>query len=155
MVNKWRDVRNSKNMKKVYNVALHSVMRILTQCSLQGNALSALVVCLRWSSIVVSTGICRMYIYMNNLLNQFITAQEMDFLVIRLLLFSLLYLSSSIAGEVGDEKFWKNHRLLLHIPAGSYPNFSSICSLQLKRWISRLLAHYSHFYIFPVLLLEK
>ncbi len=31
----------------------------------------------------------------------------------------------------------------------------SICSLQLKKWISWLLTHYSHLYIFAALLLEK
>ncbi len=46
MVHKCTDVRNNKNMKKVHEVALHSVMLILTQCSLQGSAISALVACL-------------------------------------------------------------------------------------------------------------
>ncbi len=32
--------------------------------------------------------------------------------------------SSSITGEVANEKFWKNHRLLLHTPTVSYLNFS-------------------------------
>ncbi len=53
--------------------------------------------------------------------------QEMDFLIISSL-FSFLYLSSSIAGEVANEKFWKNHRILLHTPTISYTNFSSIHS---------------------------
>ncbi len=99
------------------------------------------------------TGICRMYTCMNNPFNQFITAQEVDFLIISSL-FLFLYLSSSITEEVANEKFLKNHRLLLRTSTVSYPNFSSR-SLQLKKWISWLLAHYSHFYIFPVLLLEK
>ncbi len=45
-----------------------------------------------------------MYTRMNNLLNQFITAQELDFPIISSL-FSFLYLSSSITGEVANEKF--------------------------------------------------
>ncbi len=36
-------------------------------------------------------------------LNPFITAQEMDFLIISL--FSFLYLSGSITGEIANEKF--------------------------------------------------
>ncbi len=50
MVNKWRDARNNKNMKKVHKVATHSVTRILTQYSIQGSALSALVVYLIYSA---------------------------------------------------------------------------------------------------------
>ncbi len=50
------------------------------------------------------TGICRMYTCMNNSLNQFVTAQEVDFLIISSL-FSFLYLSSSITGEIANEKF--------------------------------------------------
>ncbi len=92
------------------------------------------------------------YIYRRHIITlQFITAQEVDFLIISSL-FSFLYLST---GEVANEKFWKNHRLLLQTPNISYPNFSSIHFVQQKKWISWLLAHYSHFYIFPVLLLEK
>ncbi len=99
-------------------------------------------------------GISQMYTCVNNLLNQFITAREVDFLIIGSL-FSFLYLSSYSTGEVENEKFWKNHRSLLHTLTVSYTYFSAICSLQLKKWISWLLAHYSHFCIFPVLLLEK
>ncbi len=40
-------------MKKVHTVALRSVTRTLTQCHLQGSALSGLVVCLICSAIVV------------------------------------------------------------------------------------------------------
>ncbi len=69
---------------------------------------------------------------MNNLLSQFITAQEVDFLIISSL-FSFLYLPSSITGEVANEKFWKNHRLLLHTSTVPCTNFSSIHSLQLKK----------------------
>ncbi len=191
-------------MKKVHKVALCSVMQILTQCSPQGSALSAL------KPLWLYTGICRMYTRMNKPLNSvryssrsgfadswliilisisfqfyywrsskrkileksqiivsythciiykfhlnpFISAEEMDFLIIGSL-FLFLYLSSSITGEVANKKFWKNHRLFLYTPTVSYPNFSSIRSLQLKKWISWLMVHYSHFYIFPVLLLEK
>ncbi len=60
-------------------------------------------------------------------LNLFITGQEMDFLIISSL-HSFLYLFSSITGEVENEKFWKNHRVLLHTPTISYTNFSSIRS---------------------------
>ncbi len=45
-----------------------------------------------------------MYNRMNNALSQFIAAQEEDFLIISLL-FSFLYLSSSITGEVANENF--------------------------------------------------
>ncbi len=69
--------------------------------------------------------------------------------------YSVSCLSCSITGEVANEKFWKNHRLLPPTPTTSYPIFSSIRSLHLKKWISWLLTHYSHFYTFPVLLLEK
>ncbi len=58
-------------------------------------------------------------------------------------------------GEVVNEKFWKNHGSWLHTLAVLYTNSSSIRSLQLKKWISWLLAHYFHFYIFPFPLLEK
>ncbi len=77
--------------------------------------------------------ICQIHTRMNKPLNQFITAQELDFLIISSL-FSFLYLCSSITGEVANEKFWKNHRLLLHTPTVSHPNFSSICSLPLKKF---------------------
>ncbi len=100
------------------------------------------------------SGICRIHTHMNNTLHQFITAQEVDFLIISSL-FSFLYLFSFITREIANEKFWKNHRLFLHTPTVSYPNFSSICSLQLKKWFSWFLPHYFHFYIFPVLLMEK
>ncbi len=101
-------MRNSKNTKKVHKVALHSVTQILTKCNAQGSMLSALVVCLKCSAIVVvywhlpdvySTR-------MNNPLNRFMTAQEVDFLVI-CSLFSFLYLSISITGEVANKKFGK------------------------------------------------
>ncbi len=72
-----------------------------------------------------------MYIHMNDPLNPFITAPEMDFLIISSL-FSFLYLFNSITGEVANEKFWKNHRLLLNIPSISCPNFSSIRPIHLK-----------------------
>ncbi len=78
------------------------------------------------------TGIYLMNICMNNPLNQFITAEEVDFLIINTL-FSFLYSSSSITKEVANQKFWKNHRLLLHTLTISYPNLSSIRSLQLKK----------------------
>ncbi len=78
----------------------------------------------------------------------------MDFLIISSL-FSFLYFPSSITGEVANKKFWKNHRVFLHTPTVSYPNFSLVRSLQFKKWISWLLAHYFHFYIFPILLLEN
>ncbi len=100
------------------------------------------------------TGNRRMYTRINNPLNQFITAQEVDFLIIGSL-FSFLYLSSSITEDIANEKFQKNHKLMLHTPTISYPNFSSIHSLQLQKWISWLLAHCSHFYIFLILLLES
>ncbi len=48
-----------------------------------------------------------MYTFMNNPLNQLITAQEVDFLIISSL-FSFLYLSNSFTGEVAKEKSWKN-----------------------------------------------
>ncbi len=85
------------------------------------------------------TGICLINTCMNNQLNQFITAQEVDFLIISTL-FSFLYLSNSITGKVANKKLWKNHKLLLHTLTILYPNFSSICSLQLKKWTSWLLA---------------
>ncbi len=154
MVNKWNDVRNNKNMKKEHKNALCSVTRILTQSSAQDSPLSALVVCLICLAIAVVYWHLLMHTCVNNPLSQFITAQEVDFLIISSL-FSFLYLSSSITGELADEKFCKNHRLLLRTPTISYSNFSSIRALQLKKWISWLLAHYSHFFIFPVLLLEK
>ncbi len=69
--------------------------------------------------------------------------------------YSISSIFGFITGKVANKKSWKNHRILLHTPTISYPNFSSICSLQLKKWISWLLAHCSHFYIFPVILLEK
>ncbi len=47
--------------------------------------------------------------------NPFIAAWEMDFLII-ISLFSFLFIFSSITGKVANEKFWKNHRVLLHIP---------------------------------------
>ncbi len=105
-------------------------------------------------ALCLYTSIYRMYTRMNNLLNQFITDQEVDFLMISSL-FWFLYLSSSITGEKANEKFWRNFRLLLHTSTISYQNFRSIRSLQFNKWISWLLTHYSHFYIFPVLLLEK
>ncbi len=38
MVNKWRDVRDSKNMKKVPKVATCSATQTFTQCSTQGQS---------------------------------------------------------------------------------------------------------------------
>ncbi len=60
-------------------------------------------------------------------LNSFITAQEMDFLIINSL-FSFLHLSSSVTREAENEKFWNNRRSLLHTLTVSYKNFSSIRS---------------------------
>ncbi len=65
------------------------------------------------------------YIISKFQLNPFTTAQEMDFLIMSSL-FSFLYLT----GEVANEEFWKNHRVLLHTPIMSYLNFSSIRSLR-------------------------
>ncbi len=98
--------------------------------------------------------ICPLYRIQISAQSVYYSWKRIDFLNISSL-FSLLYLSSSITGEIANEKFWKNLRVLLHTPTVSYSNFSAIYSLQLKKWISWLLAHYSHFYIFPVLLLEK
>ncbi len=69
----------SKNMKKVSKVATYSTTQILTQCSVQGSTLLALVVSLVCSAIVVGYWHRRMYTCMNNLLSPFIKAQEMDF----------------------------------------------------------------------------
>ncbi len=103
MVNKWRDVRNNKNMKRVHNIALCSMMWIFTQSSAQGSTLSALVVCLIYvQPLWLYTGICWMYTCTNNPLDQFITAQEVDFLIISSL-FSVLYFPSSVIGEVGTK----------------------------------------------------
>ncbi len=96
-------MRNGKNVKKVHKVTSRSVMQILTQCS----ALSAVVVCLIHSAIVVVYWhLLDIYTRMNNPLNQFITAQEVDFLIISSS-FSFLYLSSSIIEEVANEKSGK------------------------------------------------
>ncbi len=117
MVNKWRDLRNSKNMTTVLKIVLHTVMPILTQCSPQGNWLSQVWLFMSYvQPLWLYTSICRMYTHMSNPLNQFTTAQEVNFLIINSL-FSFLYLSSSITGDIANEKFWKNHRLLLHTRA--------------------------------------
>ncbi len=55
------------------------------------------------------------YIISKFQLNPFVTVQEMDFRIISSL-FSFLYLSSFITGEVVTEKFWKNHSVLLRTP---------------------------------------
>ncbi len=67
------------------------------------------------------------YIISTFQLSLFITAREMDFLIISSL-FSLLYLSSSITREIANEKFWKTHSVLLHTPIISHTNFSSFHS---------------------------
>ncbi len=88
---------------------------------------------------------------MNNLLNLFIYSLRNGFsdcLAHYSYFYNVSCLSSFITGEVAKEKFWKNHRVLLHPPTISYPNFSSVRSLQVKKWISWLLAHCSYFYIF-------
>ncbi len=64
MVNKWKYVRNSENIKKVHKIALRSATRILTQCSTHGSAQSALVVYLMCSTIlVVYWHLCYVYSY--------------------------------------------------------------------------------------------
>ncbi len=153
MINKWRDVRDSKNMKKVHKIAKHTATRIATQCDAQGSMFSVLVVYLICSGIVVlywhpirctlrikkwiswllahfshfyifpvlllekkqpkNSGKVTEHCYITHYIifkfwrNPYITAQEMDFLIISSL-FSFLHLSSSITGEVANEKFWKN-----------------------------------------------
>ncbi len=62
-------------------------------------------------SLWLYAGICQMYFLMNNRLNPFITVQEMNFLLISLL-FSFLYLTSSITGEIANEKFWKKSEIV-------------------------------------------
>ncbi len=129
-------MRDSKNMKKVHNVTTYSMAQVPTQCNVQGSALSALVVCVICSDIVV------------------VHWRLPDYLAHCSHFYSVSCLSSFITGEVANEKFWKNHRVLLRTPTLSYPSFSSIRSSKLKK-CSWLLAHYSRFYIFSVQLLEK
>ncbi len=98
MVNKWRD------MKKVHKVALNFVRRILIHAAHKAVRYQFWLFVSYVQPLWLYTGICRMYTHMNNPFNQFITAQEVDFLIISSL-FSFLYLSSSITGEVANKKF--------------------------------------------------
>ncbi len=68
-------------MKKVHKVATCSVTRISTPCSVQGSTSSTLIVSYV-QPLWLYTGIRGMHIRMYNPLNPFITAQEMDFLII-------------------------------------------------------------------------
>ncbi len=134
-------------MKKVHKVAMHSVTRIFTQYSAQSRVLSALVACLMSSAIVV--------VYGHTSYPNFsrIRSLQLKKGISWFSLFSFLFPSSSITGEVVNEKFWKNHRVLLHTP--TIYKFQLNPCITAQKWISWLLSHYSHFYILPVLLLEK
>ncbi len=93
MVNKLRDMRDRKNMKEVHKVATCFAVQIPTQCSVQDSALSALVVCFVYSASVVVYWYVWIYTRMNNPLNPFVIAQDMDFLIIRLIiLISIMFL---------------------------------------------------------------
>ncbi len=80
----------------------------------------------------------QIYTRMNNPPSPLITAQEMDFpdylahyshFCVAFLVFPV------ITGEVENKKFKKNHCVLQHTPTISCPNFNSIRSLKLKKWI--------------------
>ncbi len=128
-------MRNSKNMKKVHKVALCSVMQILTQSRAQDWRYQLYLFVSYVQPLWLYTGICRMNTCMNNTLNQFITAQEVYFLIISIL-FSFLCISSSITGKVANKKFWKITDYCYMHPLYHNTNFSPIRSLQLKKWIS-------------------
>ncbi len=69
MVNKWRDVRDSKNIKTLHEVATGSATQIPTQCSAQGSLLSAVVVRLVHLSLWSYTSIHQMYTHIPEVKN--------------------------------------------------------------------------------------
>ncbi len=130
MVNKWRDVRDSKNLKKVLKVATCSAARILIQCNVQGSVISSDCV-----SHLFSHCNYQMYTCMNN---PFITAREMDFLIIWLiilisvafLVFPILLQEKQRTKNSGKISEYSYIHPLYHIQISA--QFAS----QLKKWIS-------------------
>ncbi len=84
-------------MKKVHKVTMHSVTRIPAQCSAQAAYHQLWLFVLYFQTLWLYTGIHSMYTRMNNLLDPFITAQEIDFLITRLIiLISIVFFVFSI-----------------------------------------------------------